>query len=66
MTNISLLPCFVTDSGWTPIPAQIPANCPSGLYPLLGIDHLFVKQKIELLEGIMFNYIKININVKTA
>ncbi|XKL62681.1 hypothetical protein PGB90_002514 [Kerria lacca] len=40
-----------TDSGWTPIPAQIPANCPSGLYPLLGIDHLFVKQKIELLEA---------------
>lgn len=39
--------CFVFTGGW-PIPNMI---CPPGLEYLMGLDHLFVKQKFEMLEG---------------
>eukprot|EP00128_Syssomonas_multiformis_P017206 Colp12_sorted_trinity150504_noHs@9021 len=37
---------------YMPLPAlPVPANCPPGLEYLLGVDHIFVHQLIELLEA---------------
>lgn len=37
--------------GWISVPQQMPMNCPPGLQYLTSVDSLYVKQKVELLEG---------------
>lgn len=46
-----------------PIPEVIPQNFPNGLQYLSTVDHLFVKQEIELLQGVG---IKITQGIRTT
>lgn len=46
-------------------PAQTPPNCPPGLEYLTTVDQLFVKQKVEGLEGIFKLQLKLKYSLVT-
>lgn len=45
--------------GWMPSSQAIPVNCSNGLQCLSTLNQLYIKQKVEILEGksIISNYL---------